>query len=74
MNEQERQMLQEVIDLSRDNNAVVHKLLRAQRSATLWKLIYWAIVIGSIIVGYYSLQPYIETMMHLYSKVVSALP
>lgn len=74
MNEQERKMLQEVIEISSDNNAMLRKLVRAQRSATLWKLIYWTIIIGSIIAGYYSIQPYIEPLMQAYSKVMGVLP
>jgi hypothetical protein len=67
MNEQERKMLDEVVELSRENNAMVRKLVRAQQRATFLRIFYWAIIIGSTIVAYYSIQPYVSTITKLFT-------
>ena len=77
MNDQERKMLQEIIELSRDNNKMLRKVVRAQRWATFWRIFYWAIIIGSIVAGFYWVQPYISPFVAYWTKLVglvNALP
>jgi hypothetical protein len=77
MNEQERKMLEEVVILSRENNAMVHKLVSAQNRATFWKMIYWVIIICALIISYNLLQPYIASITKMYnytSQVVNSFP
>ena len=79
MNEQERKTLEEVAALSRENNAMLHKLLGAQRLATLWKVVYWLVVVGAMIIAYFALQPYLTALIKIYSgqdvnQVMDSLP
>lgn len=70
-------MLEEVVVLSRDNNVVVRKLLSAQRRATLWRALYWVVIIGASFVGYYALQPYLSSLGKSYTyinQVLDGLP
>ena len=66
MSDQERKMLQEVIELSRDNNKMLRKIIRAQRWASFWRFFYWAIIISSIVIGYYWAQPYITPFINFF--------
>ena len=67
MEEQDRKKLDEVIALSRENNAALHKLVSYHRRATAWRVIYWTIIIGSAIAAYFSIQPYLTSLFDLYS-------
>ncbi len=60
-------MLQDVIDLARDNNVILHKIIRAQRWASFWRIFYWVVVIGAIVVGYYWAQPYLSPFVSFFS-------
>jgi hypothetical protein len=79
MDEQQRKMLEEVVALSRENNEMVHKLVKAQRTAMLWKLSYWGIIIVASLIAYFALQPYLTSMMKIYgggdvNQILDSLP
>ena len=67
MDEQERKMLEEVVALSRENNASLRKLVSSHRRIVIWRTIYWTIIIGSTIAAYYSIQPYVTPLISFYS-------
>ncbi len=67
MDEQERKMLEEVVALSRENNVAIRKLMASHRRTVIWRSIYWTIIIGSTIAAYYSIQPYMTSLISLYS-------
>ena len=67
MDEHERKMLEEVVKLSQDNNKALRKLVGYHRSAMIFRIIYWTIIIGSVIAAYYSIQPYMTSLISLYS-------
>lgn len=67
MDEQERKMLEEVVALSRENNVMVRKLVSAQRRAMILRAVYWSIIIGASIIAYYSIQPYLTSLIGLYT-------
>jgi hypothetical protein len=79
MDEQQRKMLEEVVALSRENNAMVRKLVSAQRTAMLWKLSYWVIIIVITLIAYFALQPYLTSLTKIYSggdinQILDSLP
>jgi hypothetical protein len=67
MDEQQRKMLEEVVALSRENNAMIQKLANAQRRAATWRAAYWLVIIGASLVAYLYLQPYLTSLMKIYS-------
>ena len=67
MDEQERKMLEEVVKLSQDNSRALRKLVGYHRNATIIRVIYWVIIIGSMFVAYYSIQPYLNSLISIYS-------
>lgn len=67
MDEQERKMLEEVLALSRDNNVALGKLVKSHRQAMVWRAIYWSIIILSTLVAYFSVQPYLTSLIGIYS-------
>ena len=71
-------MLEEVLELSQKNNAMVRKLVHAQQRAAVLRFIYWVIIIGSLVIGYYWAEPYITPLISFFggqdfAKVMSAV-
>ena len=78
MNDQEHKMLQEIIELSSENNLMLHKMLRAQRWASFWRFFYWTIIIGSLVIGYYWAEPYLAPFVNFFggqdwARVINAV-
>ncbi len=67
MNPEEKKLLQEVVDLSHENNKMLHKMQRAAIWATAFRIFYWLLIIGASVGAFYFFQPYIDDMKALYS-------
>lgn len=79
MNEQQQKMLEEVVALSRENSAMIRKLVNAQRMAAMWRAAYWIIIIVVSVIGYFALQPYLTSLTSIYSggdinQILDSLP
>jgi hypothetical protein len=57
-----------------ENNRILHKLLSAQRWATFWSVLRWLIVLGTPLVVYYYLQPYLDKLLDAYSQISATVP
>lgn len=65
----EQKMLEEALELAQENNNMLRKMRRAQAWATVWRVIYWAAIIGVFAASYYYLQPIIQDMLALYGAL-----
>ncbi len=84
MDPKEKELLEESVELSRENNKILKKLRSAMRVSRAFKIMYWTIIIGSMFGFYYYFQPLIDNLMGTYegitsmfgkdSGVVSAIP
>ncbi len=67
MSPEERELLERSVELAEENN----KILRHMRRSLLWSramnILYWVLIIGSLIGAYYFLQPYIKQVLNLYN-------
>ncbi len=61
--------LQEVEQLARDNNRILHKLLAHQRYSTIISVLKWALIIGTALGTYYAIQPYLEGALKTYQDL-----
>ena len=61
--------VEEALELARENNKMLHKMRRSQLYSSIWRVVYWVLIIGASVGTYYYLQPYIETMRALYENV-----
>lgn len=73
MTPEERNLLQNIANTVQENNEILHGLRRAQRWATIWRAVYWIIIIGSSIGAYWIIQPYINQILGVYSGAQSNL-
>ncbi len=60
------QKLDELIELTRENNDILRSVRRTQRWKSLFSFMYWALILGSIFGTYYYFQPTIAK----YTKVL----
>ncbi len=70
MDPESKRLLQETLELSRENN----RMLRAMRRAAFWggvfRVIWWAVIIGvPVVLYYYVFQPYIAELQSTYQSV-----
>ena len=58
--------------LTKDNNKILHSMQSRMRWGTFLRVLYWVIIIGSMLGAYYFLQPYVEQLMEAYNTLVGA--
>lgn len=73
MSPEERQLLEETVTLSRENNKILHQLRGALRWGRLYSVLKWLIIIGSTLGVYYYLQPYLFKVLDAYSSLLDGL-
>lgn len=56
--------------LTKENNKILRKLRNHMRAGTIMRLLYWLIIVGSMIGAYYYLQPFIEPLMETYDTLI----
>ena len=70
----EKIILDRTAEMTQENNQILHKLLRAHRWSQFSALLYWLLILGSMVGAYYYLQPYLDTLISAYQKVSKTLP
>lgn len=73
MTPEERNLLQNIAQTVQENNEMLRAIRRSQRWATLWRAVYWTVIIGSAIGAYWIIQPYIDQLLGVYSGAQSNL-
>lgn len=69
MEQEERSLLEENLKVSRENKELLLKVRSVQRWAQITRILYWVVLIGISFGAFYFLQPYIESVMKVYSKM-----
>jgi len=64
MEENKDTTLQEILRLTQENNEMLHHLKRREEIGTIFKVIYWGLIIASAYGAYYYVQPYINLIMN----------
>ncbi|MCI5108875.1 MAG: hypothetical protein MRY49_03460 [Candidatus Pacebacteria bacterium] len=59
----------ELLELARENNRLLKKIKRHMAMGTIFRFIYWAIIIGAGIGIFYFLQPYIDSVIGTYTDL-----
>lgn len=65
--------LEELLELSRENNEILRSMRRTQRWKSFFTLVYWAVILGSIFGVYYYLQPTIQKYMKTFKSSYDVL-
>ncbi len=54
-----------------ENNEILVKLLKAHRRRTIFTMAYWAIIILIALGAFYFVQPYVKSLIGVYSSIGS---
>jgi hypothetical protein len=73
MNPEEKELLQKVHELSQENSRILHGIRRSHRWSTIFRVVYWIIIIGASIAGYYYVQPYINAAINAYKGIQTGI-
>ena len=62
--------LDELLELTRENNKILSGMRRTQRWSSFFSIVYWAVILGSILGVYYYFQPAIQKYMKTFQTSV----
>ncbi len=68
-----KQLLKENLELAKDNNVMLKKIVRAQKLAHVYRMVYWGIIIFTTAGVSYFIQPYLSSMLNIYTGGVSGI-
>ncbi len=69
MTPEERDLLKRCVELSEENNDILHSMRRSMRLARIMSIMYWVVIIGSAVGAFYLIQPYLESLTGIYGGV-----
>ncbi len=69
MTPEERELLKETAELTKENNKILHSIRRSARFSSFLRILYWIIILGSAFGTYYFIQPYIDVFIKSYSSM-----
>ena len=73
MDLQEKQLLEQNLEVSKETNHLLKKVVSAQRWGRVFRIFYWAIIIGGSIGVYYWLQPVMNQVLGNYDAIMKGL-
>lgn len=69
--EEIQETLKQHSQLLEQNNRIVRKMYKSIRRSQMFRMLYWALIIGSMLGIYYYLQPYIQGVSGAYEELIS---
>jgi hypothetical protein len=70
----EKQLIEETAKLTKENNKILRGMARAAWWARFFSILRWFIIIALTLGAYYYLEPYLKTLLNLYSSLGSNIP
>ena len=64
-----KEIAQKTLELTEDNNKMLHSIQRRARLGFAFKVFYWIIIIGVGIGAFYYVQPYIDQVKNSYASI-----
>jgi len=69
MNPEEKALLEETLELSRDNNKMLHKVRGVQKREALWSILKILLIVGIAFGAFYYLEPYLNKVMNVFTQI-----
>ncbi|PIR40218.1 MAG: hypothetical protein COV33_00935 [Candidatus Zambryskibacteria bacterium CG10_big_fil_rev_8_21_14_0_10_34_34] len=69
MNSEEKEILKKTLELSQENNDMLHSIRRGMFWGRVMRVIYWVVIIGVSIGVYYYIEPYLNGAIDAYGNV-----
>ncbi|HED05404.1 MAG TPA: hypothetical protein ENI61_01815 [Ignavibacteria bacterium] len=71
MEPDEKKLLEETLELVKENNKIIKKLYTSMRVSRFFRVIYWTVIIGSMLGAYYYFQPLIDSLKESFGGIMS---
>ncbi len=71
MDSETRDILEETLKLSKENNKILHKMRNMMRVSRAFRAVYWMAIIGSMMGVYYYFQPFIDNIQGGFENLMS---
>lgn len=68
-----KNMMRKSVEMTKENNKLLHKIIRTNRWARAFRLLYWVVIIGSMFGAYYYIQPLLDGVLEAYGGIVSGI-
>lgn len=68
-----KQLLEENLKISKENNDLLLKIRSVQKWAQITRIFYWVAIIGASFGALYYLKPYLGNLMNVYTGGVSGI-
>lgn len=65
--------LDELLEVTHENNKILRSMRRAQRWSSFFTFLYWTIILGSIFGVYYYFQPTIQKYMKTFQTSIGII-
>jgi type II secretory pathway component PulM len=72
MNEEEKALLLETAELARKNHKILQGMRRDANIGKLISAVKWIVIVGSILLSYSLIQPYLNQLQEMYTSVKGA--
>ncbi len=73
MTPEEKSLLERTYKMTEENNTILRKMRRASRISTIFRIVYWVVIIGLGLGTYYFLQPYLISAVDVLKQGQSTL-
>lgn len=60
--------LDELLELTTENNRMLHRMRRLQRWSSVMRALYWLVIIGLAFGSFYFVKPYFEQLTKVYTQ------
>ncbi|HXK31844.1 MAG TPA: hypothetical protein VJZ94_03965, partial [Candidatus Paceibacterota bacterium] len=65
--------INELLELTRDNNRMLHRMRRNMIWSKIFTFLYWMVILGVMGASYYFLQPYVTKYWDVYQSTMKTL-
>jgi uncharacterized membrane protein len=69
MEPEEREMLKKTLELTQENNKMLHSIKSSMFWGKVMRIVYWVIIVGAGIGIYYYVEPYIDSAVNAYGDI-----
>jgi len=71
MDSESKQLLENTLTLTEENNKLLHKIRGVQKRETFWNVLKLIVIIGIAFGSFYYIEPYLNKLIGVYSEAKS---
>ena len=69
MDPETRLLLKDLLKKTEENNKLIKKIHKSLVAGRIFKLLYWGVIIGVAIIGYFTVKPLFESVLNTYQGI-----